>query len=61
MNIQTWLLNEGVTNTIKQNKQIIDIYKDTKTVVISMSTVYFKMDFYDLVKKIFLFIETIKK
>ena len=54
MNVQTWLLNEGVIKTIKQNKRIVGIYKDTKTVVISMSTVYSKMDFYGLGKKIFL-------
>ena len=45
---------------IKQHKQIIGI----KTVVMSKSTAYFKMDLYRLVKKIFSllnYFETIKK
>lgn len=51
-------MHEDAINTIKQYKQMLDYFmervniKSTEMIIISKSTVYFKMDFDGLVKKI---------
>lgn len=53
MNFRLCLLKVKLNKADKQYKQILDISKGIKTVVISKPTLYF--DLHYLVKKIFLF------